>query len=49
MGADVNEGKFVLNIDFIMALKPDGAYRKQLNKRAYSFQCIFNIEYIEFF
>jgi hypothetical protein len=23
-GADVNEGKFVLNIDFIMALKPDG-------------------------
>jgi hypothetical protein len=22
-GADVNEGKFVLNIDFIMALKPD--------------------------
>jgi hypothetical protein len=24
MGADVNEGKFVLNIDFIIALKPDG-------------------------
>jgi hypothetical protein len=23
-GADVNEGKFVLNIDFIIALKPDG-------------------------
>jgi hypothetical protein len=23
-GADVNECKFVLNIDFIMALKPDG-------------------------
>jgi hypothetical protein len=22
MGADVNEGKFVLNIDFIIALKP---------------------------
>jgi hypothetical protein len=23
-GADVNEGKFVLNVDFIIALKPDG-------------------------
>jgi hypothetical protein len=23
-GSDVNEGKFVLNIDFIMDLKPDG-------------------------
>jgi hypothetical protein len=23
-GADVNEGKFVLHIDFITALKPDG-------------------------
>ena len=22
--ADVNEGKFVLNVDFIIALKPDG-------------------------
>ena len=22
-GADVNEGKFVLNVDFIIALKPD--------------------------
>jgi hypothetical protein len=36
----VNEGNFVLNIDFIMALKPDGlcvAYMKQLNKTAYNF------------
>ena len=23
---DVNEGKFVLNIDFIIALKPDGRF-----------------------
>jgi hypothetical protein len=25
-GADVNEGKRVLNIDFIIALKPDGLW-----------------------
>jgi hypothetical protein len=42
-GADINEGKFVLNIDFIIALKPDGfcVYEtmdcKQLNKTAYNF------------
>ena len=36
---NVNEGKFVLNIDFIIALKPDGlcVYMKQLNKTAYNF------------
>ena len=35
MGADVNEGKFVLNIDFIIAII---AYMKQLlNKTAYNF------------
>jgi hypothetical protein len=42
-GADVNEGKFVLNIDFIIALKPDGlwafAYMK-LNKTAYNFNVL---------
>jgi hypothetical protein len=26
MRADVNEGKFVLNVDFIIALKPDGLW-----------------------
>jgi hypothetical protein len=38
-GADVNESKFVLNIDFKMDLKPDGlcVYMKQLNKTAYNF------------
>jgi hypothetical protein len=25
-GSDVNEGKFVLNIDFIIPLKPDGRF-----------------------
>ena len=37
-GADVNEGKFVLSIAFIIALKPDGlSYMKPLNKTAYNF------------
>ena len=53
-GADVNEGKFVLNIDFIMDLKPDGLCVYETNKQdSISFQCIFNIDslfyYIEFF
>jgi hypothetical protein len=33
-GADVNEGKFVLNIDFIMALKPDGLCVYETTKQA---------------
>ena len=53
-GADVNEGKFVLNIDFIMALKPDGLCVYETTKQdSISFQCIFNIDslfyYIDFF
>jgi hypothetical protein len=52
--ADVNEGKFVLNIDYIMALKPDGLCVYETTKQdSISFQCIFNIDslyyYIEFF
>jgi hypothetical protein len=43
-GADVNDGKLVLNIDFIIALKPDGlwpfAYMKQLNKTVYNFSVL---------
>jgi hypothetical protein len=48
-GADVNEGKFVLNIDFIIALKPDAlwhfAYMKQLNKTAYNFSVLLSTIY----
>jgi hypothetical protein len=41
---------FVLNIDFIMALKPDclwAAYMKQLNKTAYNFSL--SLKLIPFF
>ena len=39
------EGKFVLNIDFIMALKPDGLCVYETTKQdSIEFQCIINID-----
>jgi hypothetical protein len=48
--ADVNEGKFVLNIDFIIALlKPDGlcVYEKTIktDKTAYNFSVSLILDY----
>jgi hypothetical protein len=42
--SNLNEGKFVLNINFIITLKADGlwpfAYMKQLSKTAYNFSVL---------